>query len=211
MSATLDGTLSDPKDQTIADLQRQLAEYKTERDEALARETATAEVLQVINASPGDLAPVFEAILEKAMRVCEAALGFMTTYDGDRVTPAAMRDVPEALAAYFAEGLDQPQPGEAHWRLLEGEDLVHNFDQKDEDAYRTGTPLRRAVVDLGGVRTALVVALRRDGVLRGTMNPLPQRGAAVHRQPDRPAAKFRGAGGHRDGERAAADRDARGA
>jgi hypothetical protein len=60
-----DDTPDDPR-QTIADLQREVARYKAERDEALARETATAEVLAVINSSPGDLAPVFAAILDKA-------------------------------------------------------------------------------------------------------------------------------------------------
>jgi PAS domain S-box-containing protein len=141
----------------------------TETQEALDQQTATAEVLGVINASPGELAPVFEAILERAMSRCEAAFGFMTTYDGERFTPCAMREVPETLADYFAKGMDQPQPGEAHWQLLQGADLVHNIDQKDDDAYRSGSPLRHAIVDLGGTRTALVVALRKDGILRGTL------------------------------------------
>jgi hypothetical protein len=64
MSATPDNTLAD-SEQLIADLQRQLAECRAERDEALARETAMAEVLQVINSSPGDRTPVFEAILKR--------------------------------------------------------------------------------------------------------------------------------------------------
>jgi len=103
------------------------------------------------------------------MTLCEAAFGFLTVYDGERFELAAQRSVPEALAAYFATGIDQPRPGDAHWRLLRGEKLVHNLDQKDEDAYRSGNPLRRAVVDLGGARSTLVVALSREADVRGTL------------------------------------------
>ena len=66
-----DDTQIDPR-QTVAELRRELDARTTERDEALARETAMAEVLGVINSSPGDLAPVFDAMLEKAIGLCEA-------------------------------------------------------------------------------------------------------------------------------------------
>jgi GAF domain-containing protein len=145
------------------------ARLLVEQREALEQQTATAEVLQVINASPGNLIPVFDAMLDKAMTLCGAAFGFLTSYDGERFTAVAMRGVPPSLARYFTKGMDQPSPGEMHFRILQGEDVIHTLDQKEEEAYRAGLPLRRAVVDLGGGRTALVVALRKDGALLGAL------------------------------------------
>jgi hypothetical protein len=93
--------------QTIDDLQHQLAERTAERDEAPARETATAEVLGVINSSPGDLAPVWDAMLERATRLCGAA-GILWTNDGRRFRAVAWRGM---TPAFIERALELVGPG----------------------------------------------------------------------------------------------------
>jgi GAF domain-containing protein/nitrogen-specific signal transduction histidine kinase len=141
------------------------ARLLTETREALEQQTATAEVLGVINGSPGDLAPVFDAILERAMRLCEAAFGTLVTYDGQRFTPAAAREVPPAFADFRRErGSFPPPPGSSLERVARGEDLVHITDVAN-DSGQAATPL----VKLGECRALLCVALRKDGAVVGAI------------------------------------------
>jgi len=141
MSATPDSTLANPE-QRIANLERQLAdreaelaECKAERDQGLQRETATTEVLEVINSSPTDLAPVFDAILEKAMRLCEAAFGMLHTYDGKAVRLVAKHGLPPRFAEYAENPSNQPGPGGITPRLIAGARFVHVVDLKEEEVY----------------------------------------------------------------------------
>jgi class 3 adenylate cyclase len=156
---TPDGVLADPQ-QIIADLRHQLAERTAEQE-------ALAEVLQVINSSPGELAPVFETILGQATRLCDAAFGVVWTYDrtAKRNRPGVVHRAPAALAE-FLRG-DYRAARSDILNVLGSASFLHILDAAESDGYRMGANLqRRALVDLGGVRTALAVPLRRhDTVL----------------------------------------------
>jgi len=149
----------------------------TETREALDQQTATAEVLGVINSSPGDLAPVFDAMLEKATRLCEAAFGLMSTYDGEQYHTVATHGVGPELVE-FMRAPPHPDPESALGRIARGEDLVLFDDIADTDAYRKGDPRLRAIVDLGGAHSYVMAALRKDRKLLGVI--------AAYRQEVRP-------------------------
>jgi signal transduction histidine kinase len=138
------------------------ARLLTETREALDQQTATAEVLQVINSSPGDLAPVFDAVLDRALEFCGAAMGCLWTYDGERMHAAALRGAPPEFAEFLTRTSHPVGPANAHGRLLRGGPVVHIADVADDEAYRAGDPVRRNLVELGGGRTLIAVPLRKD-------------------------------------------------
>jgi GAF domain-containing protein len=143
------------------------ARLLTETREALEQQTATAEVLQVINSSPGDLTPVFDAMLEGATRLCQAEMGAFWTYDGEFMHAATTRGVSPELAEYLKQGPHRPSRGQL--QLLRGERVLHTADITEGESYRSGDPLVRAAADLGGIRTLLVVPLCKDNAVLGTI------------------------------------------
>ena len=164
MCPTPDSTLADPQE-INADLQRQLAECRAERDEALARETAMAEVLQVINSSPGDLSPVFDAMLEKAMRLSGVAYGSLELYDGECFHSVAMHGLSGALADLLRKPFE-PIPGGPSARLLGGEGIVQIADIAELAEQQLDDPRARAAADQG-LRTVLFVPLRKGETVVG--------------------------------------------
>jgi hypothetical protein len=144
----------DPSE-TIAALRRELETSAAKRDEALAQEAAISEVLQIINNSPSDLTRVFDVMLEKAMRLCEAAFGVLLTYNGEAFHAVAERGIPAAFSDFLRQPL-RPAPGNSTFRMVGGETIVQIADLLGDEATRHGDPARRAVIEMGGARTQLI-------------------------------------------------------
>jgi GAF domain-containing protein len=138
------------------------ARLVTETREALEQQTATAEVLQVINNSPGELAPVFDAILEKAQHLCGATNGLLVTRDGEYFRTVAAR----AADAELLRRPFQAMPNSPHGLLSVGERVVHIPDVVADTQWDRNDP-RRAIAIEHGLRTMLFVALRKDDALLG--------------------------------------------
>ena len=147
--------------------------------ESLAQQTATSEVLQVISTSPGDLEPVFQAILEKATRICEARFGNLLLYDGDAFRRVALYNAPQAWAALTQrDPVIRTGPNSPLVRLLATKQLMHIPDIRTEQAYIEGEAALVGLADLAGARTVINVPMLKDKALIGTI--------AIYRQEVRP-------------------------
>src|SRR5262249_39926145 len=129
----------------------------TETREALEQQTATAELLGVINSSPGDLAPVFDAILEKAHSLCAAPCGSLQLFDGELFRAVATRGLPELYSSILRQGVRSRLPAET----------VTQFDFGELAALEPDNPNARAATEIAKLRTVLFVPLHKDGLLLG--------------------------------------------
>jgi GAF domain-containing protein len=130
-----------------------------ELTESLEQQTATSEVLQVISTSPGELKPVFQTMLDNAVRICEAKFGILFLYDGDSFDTAALVGVPQAYADFLQSGPhrfgDTPSARAARTRqVVYVEDLMVMINADN-------APVRKAI-ELGGVRTAVCVPMLKE-------------------------------------------------
>jgi GAF domain-containing protein len=142
--------------------------------ESLQQQTATSEVLQVISSSPGDLEPVFQAMLANATKLCGAEFGILNLDDGDVSRIAAVYNVPPALAA--AQNVPfriHPKSGQAEIRRTK--QAVHIDDIRAMPPYLEGDPRLVALADLGGARTTVAVPMLKEDVLLGTITIYCQR------------------------------------
>ena len=157
---------------------RELAEVRGHLSEALEQQTATSEVLRAITGSPGDLTPVFEAILTNARRLCEAKFGHLLTYDGERFRVAAVHAAPSILTDFLNRGPFPAGAATGLGRLASTKRVVHVADLKAEQAYLDRDPLRVATVDGAGARTGLAVPMLKENKLVGAI--------VIYRQEVRP-------------------------
>jgi GAF domain-containing protein len=155
-----------------------LTERTADLTEALDQQTATSEVLQVISSSPGDLEPVFASMLENAIRICDAKFGNIYRWDGDALHLVATQNVPPAFVQARGRSPLRPSPQTPTGRMISNKTVVHVTDMRTEKAYANRDPYIVAGVELGGVRTVLMVPMLKDNELIGAFS--------VYRQEVRP-------------------------
>ena len=141
--------------------------------ESLEQQTATSEVLQVISSSAGELKPVFETMLESAVRICGAKFGNLLLVEGDAFRHVALHGAPQAyLEERRREPVIRPRPGSDLDRIRSTKQIVHVADMQLEG------PATAAIVELAGARTFLNVPMLKDNELIGTIG--------IYRQEVRP-------------------------
>src|SRR6516162_8968304 len=150
-------------------LLNELRQRTGDLSESLARQTATSEVLGVISSSPGDLKPVFEAMLTNATRLCEAKFGLLYLYEEGKLRFGAAHDVPPAFAEARGRGPFSPAPDTAIGGAVTTKQAVQVADLAATQSYSDRNPVVVAAVEVGGVRTALSVPMLKANALIGVI------------------------------------------
>src|SRR5215470_13895908 len=160
------------------ELEQKLEARTRELAEARDQQAATSEVLRVISSSPGELEPVFEAMLANATQLCEAKFGILYLYEGDGLRTVATHNVPQAFAEERRRGLIHPGRGTSLEAVITTKQTVQVADLAAVQAYAERYPPTVASVELGGVRTHISVPMLKDDELIGAI--------AIYRQEARP-------------------------
>jgi two-component system NtrC family sensor kinase len=159
-------------------LLNELRQRTDDLTEALGQQTATSEVLQVISSSPGQLEPVFEVMLANAVRLCGAKFGALNLYDGEAYRNVALHNVPPAYAKSGRGAVIRPDPRGPLGRVARTREVVHIDDLRMTQVYLEGNPDVRALADLGGARTLVLVPMHKENELIGVIG--------IYRQEVRP-------------------------
>jgi signal transduction histidine kinase len=148
--------------ETTASLKRALAE-------ALEQQVATSEVLNVISRTPGELAPVFDAMLANAVRICDAGFGMLWLYDGAAYRACAFHRVPRKFKEFWDHGPREPSAPSALGRVAATKRSLQIADLKAEPGYTRGDVMVVAGVELAGIRSFVVVPMLKESELVGAI------------------------------------------
>src|SRR5438552_13929552 len=148
---------------------RELAENRKALAESLEQQTATAEVLRVISSSPGELEPVFNAMLENAIRTCQAGFGNLFLRENAAFRAVAVHGDSEYIRGFRHDPIVPDHPGTPLDRLAQTKVVIHVADIREEEAYVRGFRPLRALAEVGGARTLLIVPMLREDDLLGAI------------------------------------------
>jgi two-component system NtrC family sensor kinase len=151
------------------DLKKENATLRRELAEALERQTAASEVLQVISSTPGELEPVFQSMLENATRVCGAKFGIMVLFEGEVARRVAHYNLPPAWAAKQRVDTWRPHPESTLGIVARTKQVAHVNDLQTSRPYLEDEPMVRVLSDLGGARTLVSVPMLKESELIGVI------------------------------------------
>jgi transcriptional regulator with GAF, ATPase, and Fis domain len=155
--------------------QGELEACRRELSEALEQQAASAEVLGIISSSPTNLKPVFETILANATRLCEASYGTLWLYEGDALRAVALHGaLPAAYTAERRRGAFRPAPDGPLARATKTQQTVQVPDLRADQSYLDRYPMAVTAVELGGVRTAVVVPMLKQNEVVGLISTYRQ-------------------------------------
>jgi len=165
------GTFADQAVIAIENVRLFEAEQQRARElsEALEQQTATSEVLRVIASSPGGLEPVFTAVLENATRICGAKFGMLYLWEGDAFRAVAFHNAPAAFVEARKRTPLRPGPNTATTRMVQTKKAIHVADLAAARSYLERVSHVVASVELGGVRTVLMVPMLKENELVGAI------------------------------------------
>jgi adenylate cyclase len=161
-----------------ARLLNELRQRTTDLTEALEQQRATSDLLQVISGSPGNLEPVFQAMLENAVTICGANFGNMFLYENDAFRTVALYNAPEAYAKARMGRSFHPPPESGLSRLAATKEVIQTADVRAAEGYTNRDPFFVAAVELAGIRTLIAAPLMQEGHLIGAI--------VIYRQEVRP-------------------------
>jgi GAF domain-containing protein len=155
---------------SASDLECRLAQAQRELTEAREQLAATSEVLRVISSSSGELEPVFQAMLERATRICEAHFGVLFRFNDDFVEATAMLGVPPTFAEFLQSGPFIPDPGSGLGRVARTKQAVHILDARaEQEVWVERDPYFVTATELSGTRTLVVVPMLNEHKLVGAI------------------------------------------